>query len=518
MYVQEYFKPGDYVSLIPIGLPVTLQYNISGNLEKVYIGYDKNRRDVTETFCQVLLERRYVPVKISITKGTTWVYGILYTADVPTKVSGHLPECAVSALETKFISNPEQFRFFAGNIECTSLRFMGSSHTTQYLHLCKFNVLPGWIVPPVMNKSVFDKWINATNYTFCQIVTDYIIFSKEKTEIKSTHISQHVIKTFKPYVDDNGYYRFAATYEDDSIKYMPYSEAAKYGLCNEMTVYIDHKSNIFSAAGYATEYSDTIKCPFCGKLYPANMTFGEETICPDTHCTSRLVSPIQRFLAVMGMPAMALGDIKKALKQGELTCIPDIFIIEPYSSMTINATIGKILQAMISVSYIKTPDIYSLFTTACSNDIKTIKYYINNPDTITTDLKINHPDINKLIAWLSDNCNASDLTTIIDSEQINIQQSDKFFDGAPIFRNKLIYITGDFIHGTVAEISAILQSYSARVTTVYTDTVDCVLIGGTNEGVNGKNIVSAKNMGIPVIMEQDFFSQYDIDTDLAQIV
>ena len=94
----------------------------------------------------------------------------------------------------------------------------------------------------------------------------------------------------------------------------------------------------------------------------------------------------------------------------------------------------------------------------------------------------------------------------------------KRFDGAPIFRNKLIYITGDFIHGNIPEISSILQSYSARVTTVFTNLVDCVLVGGTNENVNGKDVVAARNMGIPIMQEVDFFEQYDIDTDLAGIV
>ena len=117
MYVENYFKGGDYVTLIPVGLPITLQYNISGNLEKVFIGYDSNRKDVSDTFMMSLLSRDYVPGKISITKGTTWVYGILYTNDIPTTISGDLPECLMAAYETKYLHNPEQFRFFAGNIE-----------------------------------------------------------------------------------------------------------------------------------------------------------------------------------------------------------------------------------------------------------------------------------------------------------------------------------------------------------------------------------------------------------------
>lgn len=518
MYVENYFKAGSFIELVPIGLPITLQYNISGNLEKTYIGYGADRKDVSDVFNEILISRDYIPAKISLTKGTSWVYGVLYTNDIPRTISGALPSCLLAAYETKFRNNPEQFRFFAGNIECTSVKFQGASHVTQYLHLCKFNVLPGWIVPPKMDRSVFDKWLNATNFSFKHIITDYIIFSKDKTEVVSTNIRQQQIMSVENYIDDNGYYRCAVTLDDDTVKYMPYADAAKFGLTKELTVYLDSHSCMFDTAGYTVDYADTIHCPYCGKVYSANLNSGEETICSDIHCTSRLIRPIQRFLTVMGMSPMTVEDIKHHIKDNTLTCIPDIFLILPYVNCELNVTVGKVLQAMIPLTLIKAPDVYSLFTTACSNDIKTIKYYINNPGSIINDLKINHPDANKLISWLSDDCNASDLTTILDTEQIHISQSDKFFDGAPIFRNKLIYITGEFIHGTTSEISAILQSYSARVTTTYTDCVDCVLVGGTNENVCGKNVVAARNMGIPIMTEQDFFAMYGIDSDLANLV
>lgn len=517
MYVESYFKSGDYVELVPIGLPITLQYNVSGNLEKVFIGYAQDRRDVTDTFCTEILNRCYAPGKISLTKGTSWVYGILYTGDIPTDVCGAIPECLISIYENKFIEHPEQFRFFAGSVECTSAQFMNATHITQFLHVSKFRVLPGWIVPPKMDKSVFDKWVNSSEFSFRKVVTNYITTANGKTEFHNTYVSQHIVKSFNHYVDDNGFYRCKAVYENNNTKYMPYSEAYQFGITEGTLVYTDVKGNIFDTVG-SIEMADTIKCPFCGKIYQADVSFGEESICSDIHCVSRLVRPIERFLAVMGMPKMSTDDIKVAIKSHTITCIPDLFLIEPYKNMSIEATVGKCLQAMIPISLIQKLDIYGLFTTACSNDLKTIEYYINNPGDIAADLKINHPDLNRLVSWLSDDCNVSDLNTVLESEQIKIQQAEKFFNGAPIFRNKLIYITGDFIHGNTSEIAAILQSYSAQVTTTYSDLVDCVLVGGTNENVSGKSIVSARNMGIPIMQEVDFFNQYDIDTDLANIV
>lgn len=518
MYVENYFKGGNYVTLIPIGLPVTLQYNISGNLEKVFIGYDSDRRDVSNTIMMSLLSREYVPAKISITKGTSWVYGVLYTGDIPTDTYGPIPDCIEVALETKYANHPEQFRFYACNIECTSIPFNSSTQVNNYLHLARFNVLPGWIVPAVMDHSVFDKWINSTQYTFKPIVMGYTVFSKDGINIVKTNISQHVVSDTVFYNDDNGYYKLKATLDDESDIYLPYSTVKHYGLTKNTIVYLDSKHNVFNVSGATTAYEDIIRCPYCHKHYNANLTVGEESICSDIHCTSRLIRPIQRFLNILRLPDMNVSDIRDYINDGTFTCITDIFEIEPYKSSEIDATIGMCLQAMIPITLIQKSDVYAMLSTACSNDIKTVMYYINHPGDIISDLKINHPDVQKLMLWLSDDCNARDLTTVLELDQIKIKTIDKFFEGAPIFRNKLIYITGDFIHGNLPEISSILQSYSARVTTVFSNLVDCVLIGGTNENVSGKDVVSARNMGIPIMQEVDFFEQYDIDSDLANLV
>ena len=79
MNMRNFLKPGDFVIPMPIGIHMTLQYNISGNLEKVYTGFDSERIDRTSDMMNLVIQNKTAPPKIHITKGTTWVKGVLYT-------------------------------------------------------------------------------------------------------------------------------------------------------------------------------------------------------------------------------------------------------------------------------------------------------------------------------------------------------------------------------------------------------------------------------------------------------
>lgn len=151
---------------------------------------------------------------------------------------------------------------------------------------------------------------------------------------------------------------------------------------------------------------------------------------------------------------------------------------------------------------------------ACSNNEQTFKYYIEHPEEIQKDLNIQHNELNKLITWLSDGCNASDLMTLVDSAQINIVALKSTFNGAPIFRNKRIFITGKFIRGSLDSIAGILQSYSASVTTQFSNVVDCVIVGGLHEDVDGKAVNFARTLNKPIFNENEFFNRYEIDADI----
>ena len=173
---------------------------------------------------------------------------------------------------------------------------------------------------------------------------------------------------------------------------------------------------------------------------------------------------------------------------------------------------------MIPYDVIARDDVLMLFTTACMETVKTIVFYMNNPEQIAGDLRIHHTDLPALTEWFSDLCNVSDMSTLLATPNIQIEETNRKFDGAPIFRDKLIFITGTFLHGSMGYVSSILQSYAAKVTTVMSNNVDCVLVGGTHENIDGAGVATAKAMRKPVMEELDFFAAYGIDEDINNLV
>lgn len=514
MYLENYLKPGDNVSFVPIGIPMTLQYNVSGNVEKVYVGYNSDREDATDEFMTTLINNQTISAHITLTKGTTWIQGILYTGS-RFNVSGNLPEAALPALRELYKKSPTQFNFFAFNVECTSFPFPTYQYKVQYFHLWKFHVLPNWTVPINMSDDTYRQWLDDPTYMgFSKTVIYYVVSSDSRTELVKTNIVQNKIIATYNYLDDYGYYKVEVTLDNGNKLYFPYNKAAKQRVGIDSYVITDISGRIVDIRGTKV-YDDIITCPYCGKRYTLTE---DDTICPDVHCASRLVTPIQRFIRVLGLPEMSAGDIRTLVDDNTLTCVTDIFTLDAYSQLKIDTNIAKILEAMIPIATISNPAVYKDFALACTNDIKTVMYYIDHPTDITVDLKIQNPYVERLIDWLSDNCNAIDLKTVIELPEIQLTASSKRFNGAPIFRDKTIYITGEFIHGSTFDIVSILESYSAKVTTTFTYFTDCVLIGGTQTGINGKAIASAKNLGIPIMTEVDFFQRYDIDSDLNNLV
>mgnify|MGYP002868044436 CR=1 FL=1 len=76
----------------------------------------------------------------------------------------------------------------------------------------------------------------------------------------------------------------------------------------------------------------------------------------------------------------------------------------------------------------------------------------------------------------------------------------------------MIYLTGKFIHGTEAEVSSILQSYSAEITSS-TD-ADCCIVGDIGEDIDGAMISKLRDLGVPIFNESEFFDVYEIDADV----
>lgn len=512
MFTINDLKPGDFVMPLPIGLQLTIQYNVEGNIEKVFTGY-KDRTDVTHDIIGNLIAKKTVPAKISVNGCTTWVFGILYTSETVSKCA-MLPEGIYDDLLQLYVTQPTRFNFFAASMETSTGSIMGSIAVRRALAMNQFKILPGWDMYTNYNEKLLSLWLQEAKFTFKPIITDIVSLGRD-SGIKVVHLGaqQSVVKKTDHFVDAYGFLKTELTCSDDIIKYINYAEQVSYHIVKDTVIYENNIGDIvYSSTIQLAEPPAPVLCKKCGRRIeiPAHGV----ARCNNPHCVSRLVPTVQTFVQEMHLPMYGVDTIKKWVDEQKVTCIPDIFLLDEYSKCNVEVSVAKLLRAMIPYNIIARDDVLMLFTTACMENPKTIEYYMNNAEQIPNDLHIQHMDLPALIEWFNDPCNVSDMTNLLTIPQIHITEHNKKFDGAPIFRDKIIYITGTFLHGAMGYVSSILQSYAAKVTTVMSNNVDCVLVGGTHENVDGKAIVSARQMHIPVYEEIEFFNAYDIDSDI----
>ena len=179
MFLQQNFTPGNYVTVVPVGIPVTLQYNVKGILQTAYLGYSIDKEEMRNGLFKHLYESKCVPVKVPTSNGTTIVEGVLYTSKLfPSNTS--YEDVGKTLLCTYFLDHPEAFNFFAGHVYSTGLAFNGSASCRKWLSLAKFKLLPGFLVPGNPTKESIESCINGVNqYPFIYpLIMYFIIYDK----------------------------------------------------------------------------------------------------------------------------------------------------------------------------------------------------------------------------------------------------------------------------------------------------------------------------------------------------
>lgn len=513
-------KPGDFAMPIPVGLQLTIQYNTEGSIEKVFTGY-KDRTDITSEIVGVLISKKTVPAKIQSGNCTTWVFGVLYTStDIPKTAA--LSDGTNVELVGLYIKGEAAFNFFAASYENSLGAVRGSIAVRRALAMNGFSLLPGWDIFTQFNSKLLSLWLAEDKYTFKPVVTDIVALGRE-SGIKYIRfpVNQIVVGDVHNFVDNNGFLRSEVTAAADSVNtnryIINYSDVVRYHIVKNSIVYFNENCEVlYSSTIGRAEQAKPVKCRHCGKLI--EIPVSGTARCGNPHCTSRIIPLIKTFIQQLGMPEISDDMLSEYVTRQKITCVPDLFLLDEYKDIELNTTAASLLRAMIPYDVIARDDVLLLFTTACMENTKTIQFYMNNPEQIPADLRIQHTDLPALIEWFSDLCNVSDISTLLATSNIQIAECNKKFDGAPIFRDKIIFITGTFLHGSMGYVSSILQSYSAKVTTVMSNNVDCVLIGGTHENIDGAGVAAARAMRKPVMEEIGFFRAYGIDEDLHNLV
>ena len=130
-------KSGSFFIPVPVGMPLTLQYGVSGKLQRVYLGHDLGTAsDCSKDFLSMFVATSIVPTDIPIKNTTTYVRGVLYT-DTVYPMNGKLPECLYEIMTEDYTENPRQFKFFAATVENTAVK--NPTSNMQWLHVARLD-------------------------------------------------------------------------------------------------------------------------------------------------------------------------------------------------------------------------------------------------------------------------------------------------------------------------------------------------------------------------------------------
>lgn len=520
MFVRNLLQSGDYATLVPIGIPITLQYSGKGTIQKVYKFYDESDRiELSNSVLEHIIKYKQVPIKIPITGGTSWVQGVLYS-DVPISGYGKLPDCMINSLLSQYDEHPESFKFYAGNAESLAHNFNGALSIRQWLTISKFEVLPGYLISASLTDENFSNLVSKEYPFTYPLIASYMIFRNNTTLYVSTDLSTFSVKDIERYVDESGVISAILTNDEDVSINTSYYDIAELKITKGSQIVCDSEGMFIHCetdSSLPEFVGETTTCEWCGKklIVPRvpNMVFK----CTDPQCNSVLYPRVKQLLNGLELEPMSYDEyVRVSNKIGKVFSLPDIFDLDKYKDIQVSLPLTQVVRAIIPKNVLPGQIQITQLCDACSNSVDTLMYYVQNVDKLRSELGLDIHTFSRLFKWLLNPENASDVVELLKIYNISYVASNCKFDGPPIFRDKLIYITGTFKHGSIADISAILSSYSANVVSSFSPSVSCVLVGDIDENINGSVIRKAKNCNIPIFKESAFFAEYDIDTDMAE--
>lgn len=527
LVAKTFCKPGSLVYIVPTGLLVSLRYDVHGKLNLISQGFyahgDSSIEDAAlpDEFVSAVVSNGLIPGSVKMTGGTSIIWGVFYSDEFTSKV-GDVPQCEYQRIIDDICSGNIKYRFYIGNIDSGAVAITNPTSLNAHGRLSGFDILPTWLLPTdASDKSLKDYVYSNIHYPFkYPLISGYIVYEGvNKPYFYPTGLRTATVKDASKYVNHSGYIRYKVHYGDDEWVYMNYPDAAFYNVRKGSQLLFDNDTVIWSStksSNHSDRLAKQIVCKSCGKIL--DVPDSGVMSCTNPYCTSLLYPRIERFCGALGLDILSKSDFDKYVADSELQILPDLLLLPEYKDLKITKNLWELIFACIPMDVGMDKQWLIKFCNRCKNNLQTIMYYFGSPVRIYTELDMN---VSRRFAnWLMGEQNLLELKTIIESDQVEIITHDKIltFDGAPIFRNKSIYITGTFRHGVHAEIQTILESYSATVVNSFDEYVQCVLVGDIKDGIDGQAILAAKELHLPIFNESEFFAKYDIDSDLEKFL
>lgn len=515
MYVRNLLTAGDYVTLIPFGILVTLQYDDNGKIQSVYNGPDNQSREVTDTLLPTMLSENMMPRSIGIKDGTSWVTGVLYSSSATYSDEGAIPECFQDSLIQEFLAAPEDFSFKAASISSLAAVYRGAVNVRQWLTNAKFDLLPGYAVPYEVDDDKFSDMIEHSVQDTLGFprLSGYIVYRQGEPAYEPINWKMVNVDKLDEFYDPFGTLYAKVTTKHDGDLTLSWGDVVKHSIYpGTMIILCDGDVvDAFMPTGSSPVRSHSVTCPVCGNIYQVNLD--GRTMCSDARCNSRLYGSTNRFLRQLKLPEIThMQYVKFTNEYGNNYTVQNILESDEYAEMPVIASIYNVLRAVIPTEVVPIDSmLLAKITADCHNSESTVEYYLTHPEKIT----VQDPSAAVFKRWLADPTNVGEVVAALHNPHITIDDNDKRFEGDPTMRSLRILLTGTFQHGSISEVAQILRSYAAKI--VYTiDEANTLLIGDISEDVQANWIREMQSRGNTVVYESKFFDAYDIDSDLRE--
>lgn len=509
--------PGDFLLPVPVGAEAEIRYDMDGAIERVYFRKASGDvEDVTDLVLEGIKRRKLVPIHIGLKGGTTWVSGVIYTGTTY-RTSGKLPDCLKDSI-IRDLNNGGEMSFFAASVHSKATNFTMAAPAMSWLKLNRFNVLNGRLYFPGASSRFYLDLMHSGPNTIRGPIQSVIAYTRNGIQHKNLGLVQKEVIRHRQLTDDDGTIKIEVDFLDNESQKFHYAILAGKRLGRGTVLTLNQGgsvADIDSVGGQDTTIPKTFVCPKCG----ANITSKDSlpTKCTYKFCESRLIPRVSQFIRELSLPTIELDDLKQMIAEKQLTTLLDILDYYAERGVKIQTTIPRLMSAIISYDEVHKRDTITKFVNRCNNSEQSLMFYLQSPDRLYS-LMDRTRSADELASWALCPENILELNSFLNDPNVEIAKVDRKFDGAPIFRNNTIMITGQFCRGSLTEIASILSSYSATVVTEFSENVQCVVVGDTQADIDGVAISAAKQKNIPVIHESEFFVAYDIDHDLSNLV
>lgn len=522
MFARNLLQAGEYVTLCPLGLPITLQYSERGAVDKVYLNHEEALwHDVTDQILTKLLVNKQIPNHVNANGKICFIRAVAYSSELQ-YCRGSLPKCTIDKYLLAYVNDPTRFKVYAGDMhKLDDNTYSTAVSVRQWLVMNQFETLPGFVVPTEINELTFES-VAKKNFPFrFPLIVSYILFGKNgSVSYPLTGLTMFKVDTVTRKMDQCGNILGDVKEKSaDTIHTVPYPQITHYDIQNNSIVVCNSDGNFIYVQNEmnADKLPRKITCSSCGKQLVVPAANVKSFKCDDPQCNSVLYPRVLQMLKTFGLPTMTFDRYTEVTEKiGNIFGILDVLELPEYIDIELEVTLEDIARAIIPKEILPGAQQIKELCIGCANSEDAFIYYMQHAEAIISDLGLDEHAFSRLVKWLGANENISDCVEIFNMPNIQLIKAKKSVDGTPIFRDKKIYITGTFFHGTTDDIISILEGYSATVFTKFDQSVDCVVVGDIPENVNGYAINEAKKLNIPVMEEQSFFNIYRIDSDILQ--